>query len=193
MCRSVWWAFAAAGSIALVAAVAAALQPVSAPAFTGAWQLAAGVLLLLASVRSPGGIPKAMPFFGTAAAGVVLGIVGVLLPAPDSQIGLVAIGIWSLLAGAGYLAISRIARAFRVRDGGLMVIAWAGVATGIAVSTMAVFKLGSSTLAVPAALAITGAVTIAAATRLRELPDEAPPILSNRELRRRGGNPERGR
>ena len=44
MCHSVWWAFAATGVIALVAAGAAAVEVAQAPFIAGVWQLAGGVL-----------------------------------------------------------------------------------------------------------------------------------------------------
>jgi hypothetical protein len=43
MCRSIWWAFAASGAIALVAAGAAAVQVAPAPFLAGVWQLASGL------------------------------------------------------------------------------------------------------------------------------------------------------
>jgi hypothetical protein len=192
MCRSIWWAFAASGAIALVAAGAAAVQVAPAPFLAGVWQLASGLLLLIALLRAPGGIRRAsgglmrsLPFLGAAVGGVILGAVGVLLPSSDPRISLLAIGIWSVLAGSGYLAISSLARGFRVPDGGLYVVAWLGIAVGIGVSTIPAWGLGNAALAPAAALAVVGAITIAAATRLRVLPDEAPPVLSNREARRR--------
>lgn len=185
MCRATWWAFAVAGVLALVAAVVAATQLVSAPLVTGAWQLASGVVLLVAAVRVPGGIRQAIPILGAAGAGIVMGIAVALLPSDDPRVSLSIIGIWVLVTGAGYLAISRIARAFHVPDGGLYLVAWAGIAAGVVISTLPVFGLGSAALAPTIALVVTGAITISAATRLRFLPDEAPPVLSNREARRR--------
>lgn len=185
MCRSVWWAFAAAGLIALVAAAASALQLAPVLLVTGSWQLASGVALLAAAVRVPGGIRQAIPILGAAVAGIVLGVAVALLPAGDPSVALSIIGIWVFVTGAGYLAIARIAGALRIPDGGLYPISWAAIATGIVVSTLPVFGLGNATLAPAAALAITGAITIAASLRLRVMPDEAPPVLSNREARRR--------
>jgi uncharacterized membrane protein HdeD (DUF308 family) len=184
MCRSVWWAFAAAGALALVAAAVAALQIVPAPLVTGAWQLASGIVLLVAAARVPGGIRQAIPILGAALAGVVLGVAVALMPSDDPRVSLSIIGIWALVTGAGYLAIARIARALRIPDGGLFAIAWAAIAIGILVSTLPVFGLGNAALAPAASLCMVGAVTIAAATRMRVLPDEAPPVLSNREARR---------
>ena len=106
------------------------------------------------------------PLLGAAVGGILLGAFGVLLPSSDPRISLLAIGIWSVLAGAGYLAISSLARGFRVPDGGLYVIAWAGIAVGIGVSTLPAWGLGKPALAPVAALAAVGAVTIAAASRL---------------------------
>jgi hypothetical protein len=192
MCHSVWWAFAATGVIALVAAGAAAVEVAQAPFIAGVWQLAGGVLLLVALLRAPGGIRRSsgglmrsLPFLGAAVGGILLGAFGVLLPSSDPRISLLAIGIWSVLAGAGYLAIASLARGFRVPDGGLYVIAWIGIAAGIGVSTLPAWGLGNAALAPALALAISGAVTIAAALRLRTLPAEAPPVLSKREARRR--------
>ena len=185
MCRSVWWAFAAAGVLALVAAAVAALQIVPAPLVTGTWQFASGIVLLVAAVRVPGGIRQAIPILGAAVAGVLLGIAVALLPSDDPRVSLSIIGIWTLVTGAGYLAIARIARALRIPDGGLYAIAWAAIAIGVVVSTLPVFGLGNAALAPAASLCMVGAVTIAAATRMRVLPDETPPVLSNREARRR--------
>jgi hypothetical protein len=72
-----------------------------------------------------------------------------------------------------------------VPDGGLYLVAWSGLAVGIGVSTLPAWGLGNAALAPAAALAAVGVVTIVASTRLRVLPDEAPPVLSNREARRR--------
>jgi hypothetical protein len=185
MCRSVWWAFALAGVFALVAAAATALQVAPAPLLVGAWQLAAGTLLVVALVRAPAGIAQAMPFIGVAAGGVVLGAVGILLPSLDPRISLIAIGLWAVLAGAGLLAVVQLAAAQHVVDITLLRIAWATIVTGVVVSTFPAFGLGSSPLAPAAGLAVTGALTIAASLRLRVMPDEAPALLSNREARRR--------
>jgi hypothetical protein len=185
MCRSVWWAFAFTGVIAFVAALAAALQVASAPLIVGAWQLAAGTALVISLVRARVGIAQAMPFVGVAVGGVMLGAFGLLLPSLDPRISLIAIGIWAVLAGAGFLAVARLAAAQHVVDVSLLRIAWAAIATGIVVSTFPAFGLGNSPLAPAAALAMTGALTIAASLRLRVMPDEAPATLSNREARRR--------
>jgi hypothetical protein len=192
MCRSVWWAFAATAAIALVAAGAAAVQVAPAPFIVGVWQLAGGLVLLVGLLRAPGGIRRSsgglmrsLPFLGAAVGGILLGAFGVLLPSSDPRISLLAVGIWDVLAGAGYLAISSLARGFRVPDGGLYAIAWAGIIAGIGVSTLPAWGLGNAALAPAAALAITGLVTLAAALRLRVMPEEAPPVLSNREARRR--------
>jgi hypothetical protein len=185
MCRSVWWAFAAAGAAALVAAAVVAIGLVTAPQGAAAWQTLAGVLLFVAAFRAPGGVGRALPFLGAAAAGLVLGGAGLLVPTLDPRISLIGIGIWGVVAGAGYLAVARFARAFRVPDGGLFNIAWFGLAVGIAVSTLPAFGLGASTLAPMGALAATGAISILASVRLRVLADEAPAVLSRREARRR--------
>jgi hypothetical protein len=185
MCRSVWWAFAFAGAVALVAGAAAALQVASAPLVVGVWQLAAGMALVIALIRARIGIALAIPFLGVTVGGLVLGAVGVLLPSLDPRISLIAIGLWAVLAGAGLLAVVQLAAAQHVVDISLLRIAWATIVTGIIVSTFPAFGLGNSPLAPAAGLAITGALTIAASLRLRVMPDEAPALLSNREARRR--------
>lgn len=185
MCRSVWWAFAAGGAVALVAAALVAAALVSSPLGAAAWQALAGAFILLAAKRSPGGLAPAVPFLGAAGAGLVLGVVGLFVPALDPRISLVGIGIWGVVAGAGYLAVARLARAFRVPDGGLFTVAWLGLGVGIGVSTLPAFGLGAANLLQAGALAATGVISILAATRLRILPDEAPPVVSNREARRR--------
>jgi hypothetical protein len=185
MCRSVWWALAFAGVIALVAAAAAALQVASAPLIVGAWELAAGTALVIALVRAPVGMAQAMPFIGVAVGGVALGAVCLLLPSLDPRISLIAIGIWAVLAGAGFLAVARLAATQHVVDVSLLRIAWATIVMGVVVSTFPAFGLGNSPLAPAAGLAITGALTIAASLRLRVMPDEAPVEVSKREARRR--------
>jgi hypothetical protein len=184
MCRSVWWAFALAGVLALVAAPAAALQVAPAPLIVGAWQLVAGAFLVIALVRAPVGIAEALPFVGLAVGGVLLGAFGVLLPSQDARISLIAIGIWAVLAGAGLLAVVRLAATQGVVDNRLYQIAWATIAAGVVVSTFPAFGLGNSPLAPAAALAITGALTVAASLRLRVMPDEAPAALSARKAGR---------
>jgi energy-converting hydrogenase Eha subunit C len=186
MSRSVWWAFAAGGAAALVAAALVAAALVTPPLGAAAWQTLVGVLLLVAAFRAPGGVVRALPFLGAAGTGVVLGGVGLLAPALEPRISLIGIGIWGVVAGAGYLAVARFARAFHVPDGGLYTIAWLGLAVGIGASTLPAFRLGASTLVPAVALAATGAISILASVRLRVLPDEAPSVLSNREARRRG-------
>lgn len=185
MCRSVWWAFAAGGVAAIVAAALVVPGIVTAPIGAAGWQTLAGVAILVAVLRAPGGAVRAAPFIGAAGAGVVLGVMGLLVPTLEPRISLIGIGIWGVVAAAGYLAIARFARAFRVPDGGLRTVAWLGLATGIAVSTLPAFGLGAATLVQAGAIAATGAVSILAATRLRVLPDEAPPAVSHREMLRR--------
>jgi hypothetical protein len=126
-----------------------------------------------------------VPFLGVTAAGVVFGLAGLLLPGGDERIALVVIGIWSVLAGAGCLTVSRFARAFRVPDGGLYRSAWLSIAVGVAASTLPAFGLGGIAAVPAAALAATGFAAILASTRLRTLPDSAPPAVSKREQRRR--------
>jgi energy-converting hydrogenase Eha subunit C len=185
MSRSVWWAFAAGGAAALVVAALVAAALVTPPLGAAAWQTLVGVLLLVAAFRAPGGVVRALPFLGAAGTGVVLGGVGLLAPTLEPRISLIGIGIWGVVAGAGYLAVARFARAFHVPDGGLYTIAWLGLAVGIGASTLPAFRLGASTLVPAVALAATGAISILASVRLRVLPDEAPSVLSNREARRR--------
>ena len=185
MCRSVWWAFAAGGAVALGAAAIVAAALVSAPVGAAAWQAIAGAFILVAASRSPGGIVRAVPFLGAAGAGIVLGGVGLLIPALDPRISLIGIGIFGVVAAAGYLAIARLARAFHVPDGGLYTIAMVGLAIGAGVSTIPAFGLGAATLVQAGSIAITGIISIVAATRLRILPDAAPAVLSHREARRR--------
>lgn len=185
MCRSVWWAFAGGGAAALAAAALVMPGLVTPLMGAAAWQTLVGVLLLVAAFRAPGGLARTVPFLGAAGAGLVLGAAGLLVPTFDPRISLIAIGIWGVVAGAGYLAVARIARAFGVPDGGLFTVAWLSLAVGVAVSTLPAFGLGASTLAPAGALAATGAISILASVRLRVLPDEAPPALSHREARRR--------
>ncbi|MFH0750372.1 MAG: hypothetical protein V2B17_00890 [Chloroflexota bacterium] len=185
MCRSVWWAFAVAGAFAVAAAALVAAAVVTPGRGAAAWQALAGVLLLIAAFRAPGGLARTLPFLGAAGTGVVLGGAGLALPTLDPRIALIGIGIWGAVAAAGYLAIARIARALHVPDGGLYSVGWLGLAIGIAVSTLPAFGLGASTFVPAGALAATGAVSIMAAVRLRVLPDEAPPAFSHREARRR--------
>ena len=192
LCHAVWWAFAATAALALLAAGAVAVQLAPAPFIAGAWELAAGLLVLVALLRAPGGIRRStgglmrsLPFMGAAVGGIVMGAFGVLLPSSDPRVSLIAIGLWSVLAGAGNLAMASLARGFRVPDGGLYLVAWIGIAAGIGISTLPAWGLGNAALAPAAALAITAAVTVAAAVRLRVMPEEAPPVLSKREARRR--------
>ena len=185
MARSIWWGFAVAGAIAAVAAAAMGLALAAPTRAVGAGQLLGGIALLIAAARVPGGITSALPFLGAAVAGIVLGGFGVVLPSEDPRIALIAIGLWSVLAGAGYLAVARIARGLRVPDGGLLTAAWAAIGAGAAISTLPAFKLGASTVVPTAALALSAAITIVASLRLRTLPDEAPGALSKREQRRR--------
>jgi hypothetical protein len=191
--RVIWWAFAVAGGGALVAAAVVAIGLMPATLASGIWQLAAGVVILVAIFRGPGFRP-AVPFFGAAAGGIILGIAAILLPEEDERIALIAIGIWTFVAGAGYLTIARVARASRVPDGGLYGAAWASLGVGVVTTTVPAFTLGASAGAAAVALAASGAVTILAAQRLRYLPGEAPPVLSKREQRRRerAGGADRG-
>jgi len=190
--RAVWWAFTFAGGAAIVAAAVALTAFVGAPFAAGVWLLASGVVLLVALVRSPGGIREGIPFAGVALVSLLLGIAGVVLPREGTAVALVMIGIWAVVAGAAFLAISSIALARRVSDAGLRVIAWATIGVGIATSTAPVFGFGSEPLAAVAALVAAGVVGIVAATRLRIMPDEAPPVLSKREQRRRERGTDQG-
>ncbi len=185
MSRSIWWAFAAGGVLALAAATATGLGVVAATVATGAWQLPTGILILVAIRRAPGAVTDAIPFLGAGAGGAVLGLVGVALPSVDQRIALIAIGIWAVVAGAGFLTVARVAQANKVADGGLTTVAWASIGAGAGISTLPAFGLGSATYAPAAALAITGVVTLLAALRLRVLPDAGPGAISHREQRRR--------
>ena len=80
MCRSVWWAFAVGGAAALVAAALVIAGLVGPLRGAAAWQTLAGVLILVAVFRAPGGVGRSVPFLGAAGAGVVLGGAGLLLP-----------------------------------------------------------------------------------------------------------------
>lgn len=182
--RAVWWAFAGAGAAAMVAAAAVGLALAPALVATGAWQLTSSVLMAIAIARGPG-LRPAVPFLGVTAAGAVFGLIGLLASGGDERVALIVIGIWSVLAGAGCLAVSRFARAFRVPDGGLYSSAWLSIGVGVAASTLPAFGLGGIVAVPAAALAATGFATILSATRLRTLPDSAPPVLSKREQRRR--------
>ena len=183
--RAVWWAFTFAGAAAIAAAAIALSGVVGAPFAAGVWQLASAAVLLVALRRSPGGIREGIPFAGLALVSLLLGIAGVVLPREGTAVALVMIGIWAVVAGAAFLAISSIALARHVPDAGLRVIAWATIAVGIVTSSAPVFGFGSEPLAPVAALVAIGAVSLVAATRLRIMPDEAPPALSKREQRRR--------
>jgi len=185
MSRSTWWAFAAGGVAALVAAGATGLAVVAPLLATGVWQLLTGILVLVAVRRSRSGVGAAFPFLGAGVAGIVFGLVGTIVPALDPRIALIAIGIWGVVAGAGYLAVAQLARANHVPDDVLHASAWIAIAAGIVISTLPVFGLWAGTLAPVGGLAVTGAISILAALRLRVLPDEAPPALSHREARRR--------
>lgn len=192
-CRAIWWSFAAAGAVALGAAVVAALDLVPATRVTGAWELFAGAIVAVAIIRGPGA-RQSIPFLGAAGFGIFLGLAAVVASAADDRLALIAIGIWAVVAGAGYLSVARIARLTGQPDGGLYVIAWTSIGVGIVTSTLPVFNLGSTPLVVGAALAATGVVTLVASQRLRHMPAEAPEVLSKREQRRRerAGGPGRG-
>lgn len=183
--RAVWWAFTFAGGAAIVAAAASLSAIVGAPFVAGVWQLASGVALVAALLRSPGGFREGIPFAGVAIVSLLLGIAGVVLQSEGTAVALVMVGIWAVVAGAAFLAVSSIALARHVPDAGLRVIAWATIGVGIATSSAPVFGFGSEPLASVAALVAVGVVSLVAATRLRIIPDEAPAALSKREQRRR--------
>jgi hypothetical protein len=183
--RAVWWAFTFAGGAAIVAAAVALVGIVGAPFAAGIWQLATAIVLIVALRRSPGGIREGIPFAAVALVSLLLGLAGVVLPREGTAVALVMIGIWAVVAGAAFLAVSSIALARHVPDAGLRVIAWATIGVGIATSSAPVFGFGSEPLAAVAALVAAGVVAIVAATRLRIMPDEAPAALSKREQRRR--------
>lgn len=185
MCRSVWWAFAVSGALALVAAAAALAGAVGISRAVGAWQLTSGVLLFVAAFRAPGGVKSAIPFVGAAIAGLIFGLLGILLATPDVAVSLLATGIFGLVAGAGFLAVARVARDLHVPDGGLFLVAYAAIGAGVVVTTLTVFRLATGQLAAAIGVAVVGGIAIVAALRLRVLPDGAPEVVSNRELRRR--------
>jgi hypothetical protein len=193
MCRAVWWAFAVAGAAALVGALGIALEVAPAAVVTGVWQLVGGAAIMAAILRAPGGVAKAVPFIGAAVGGLILGAAGLLFPAHDPRIALIAIGIWTVVAGAGYRVAARIIRAFGAPDGGLWTISWIAIGWGAVVSTLPAWALGNSLLLITAATAVTGVVTLDAARRLRVVPEAAPEALSKREIQRReragGGRP----
>jgi hypothetical protein len=179
-----WPAFAVAGGLGLAAAVVVLADVTSTALVTGAWQLVAGIIILGAILRGPG-LRAALPFFAPAAAGILVGGAALLLPEDDPRISLIAVGIWAVLAGAGYLTVARVARASRVPDGGLYLVAWASIAVGVVATTMPAFTLGASAAAVAAGMAAAGALTILASRTLRVLPSVAPAVISKREQRRR--------
>ena len=185
MSRSVWWAFAAAGAAALVAA--ALVAPSLVTPLAGHRRLAdAGRRPpLRRGFRAPGGVARAVPFLGAAGSRRRPGRRGPPRADARPRISLIAIGIWGVVAGAGYLAVARFARAFHVPDGGLSPSpGWArGRDRRLDAPGLRAWR--ASTFAPAAALAATGAISILAAVRLRVLPDEAPPVLSHREARRR--------
>ncbi len=193
MCRAVWWAFAVAGAVALVCALGVALEVAPVAALTAAWQLAAGAVILVAILRAPAGVANGVPYIGAAVGGLILGAAGLFFPAHDPRISLIAIGIWTVLAGAGFRVAARIIRAFGAPDGGLWTISWITIGWGAVVSTLPAWALGNSLLLITAATAVTGVLTLDAARRLRVVPEEAPEALSKREIQRReragGGRP----
>jgi hypothetical protein len=190
--RAVWWAFTFAGAAAIVAAAVALVGIVGAPFAAGVWQLATATVLIVALRRSPGGIREGIPFAAVALVSLLLGLAGVVLPREGTAVALVMTGIWAVVAGAAFLAVSSIALARHVPDAGLRVIAWATIGVGIATSSAPVFGFGSEPLAAVAALVAAGVVGIVAATRLRIMPDEAPAALSKREQRRRERGTDQG-
>jgi hypothetical protein len=193
MCRAVWWAFAVAGVLALVGALGVALEVAPAPALTGAWQLAAGAVILVAILRAPAGVANAVPYIGAAVGGLILGAAGLVFPSQDPRISLIAIGIWAVLTGAGFRVAARIIRAFGASDGGLWILSWIAIGWGAVVSTLPAWALGNSLLLITAATVVTGVIALDGARRLRVVPDEAPEALSKREIQRReragGGRP----
>lgn len=182
--RQVWWAFAASGALALVAAAVVAVAAFPAARVAGLWELVAGLLILVAILRGAG-LRASLPFFAPVAAGILLGTAALLLPEEDERIALIGVGIWAVLAGAGFLTVARVARAYRVPDGGLYAVSLASIGIGVVATTLPAFTLGASALVVAGGLAATGIVTILAAQRLRVLPFEPAPVLSKREQRRR--------
>jgi len=182
--RTIWWAIAVAGVGAIATAAVVVLEIVAPVPAVGAWLIVAGSVVLVASLRAPEGFRAALTFAGGAILSLLLGIVSLLLPAGEAAAAIVAVGLWILILGAGCLAVSRVSIALRIPDGGLSLVAWAAILAGIVISTLPIFGRGWTTPAAAAALAVTGALAIVAALRLRVLPVEAPPELSKREARR---------
>ena len=182
--RTIWWTIAVAGVGALATSVVVALNLVAPVPAVGAWLIVAGAVVLAASLRSPEGFRAALTFAGGAILSLLLGIVSFLLPAGEPAAAIVMVGLWILILGAGCLAVSRVSVALHMPDGGLNLVAWAAILAGIVISTLPVFGRGWTIPAAAAALAVTGAIAIVAALRLRALPGEAPPTLSKREARR---------
>jgi len=192
MCRSAWWGFAVAGIASIAAAFLSLLLPDWEPRPAGVALLAGGAALAAALARSPAERAAATPFMGAAAGGIVLGLITLALPSAGRGISLVSVGIWTVLAGAGFLAVARLAAAYRVPDGGLSVVAWATLVAGVGISVPPMFSLGDWPWASVLALAVSGALAVVASRRLRVIPDEPPRVLSNRERRRRSRGAARG-
>lgn len=183
--RSVWWAFALAGGAALVAVPVAWTEIVAPLVVIGGWLLVSGVAILAALVRSPDGVRGGIPFAGVGAISVVLGLAGVILQGEGTQVALMMIALWSVVAGAALLAVSSVLMARGVSDPVLRLLAWVAIGIGVVASSGIVFGLGTQAAAPAAAMVAVGVVAIVASLRLRVLPDEPPEVLSKREQRRR--------
>lgn len=183
--RAVWWSFAFAGIAAIVAAAAAGAALIAPLVAIGAWQLASGIAILAALVRSPDGVRAGIPFAGVALVSIVLGAAGIVLQGEGTQVALLMTGLWSVVAGASLLAVSSILMARRIADPVLRLIAYAAIIVGVVSSSATAFGLGSNPAAPAAALVVVGVVMVLASRRLRVLPDDPPEVVSKREQRRR--------
>lgn len=183
--RGMWLPVAVAGGAALAVALVAAFWTGSPTLPVGAWALVVAAAIFAAAWRAPAGFGSALPYLGAAIAGLVLGVALLALPSRESRTAVIAIGILGIVPAAGHLSVARVARAIGLPDGGLYEIGWIGLAAGMATVALPVFGFGVTALTGSAALAITGAITLLAAVRLRMLPLELPAPLSRRELERR--------
>lgn len=184
MCRSIWWAVAAAGGAGLVAAVVTAIGLLSPVVATGAWLLVTAFLLLWGATRTPGGVRSALAFAGAGAIALLLGAVSFVLPSSEYNSSLVMVGLMCLVLGADCLAISRISAATRIPDGGLYAVAWVAILAGIGISSLPLLGWRATPLPLAGALAVTGGLMLVAARILRTFPLEPVPV-SKREARRR--------
>lgn len=182
--RWMWWAVAVAAAGAFVAAAVVVPDLVDPILAVGAWLLAGGAVVIGAGLRAPEGFRSAVPFAGGGIAALLLGAVAFLLPGTAAGSAIVATGLWVLILGATCLSVSRIGAALGIPDGGLSVVAWAAILTGIVISTLPVFTRGAANLGVGIALVAAGTIGLLAAWRLRVLPQEPRKVISRREARR---------